>query len=169
MVLLKLKIDLQSCCPSCNVLKRGLRKPFSASVAGISQIFPCWHSVPPYLDGNKIFSHNWSNAFLITQRCKRCFYKLCTGQSWSTHVLKFLWMKHRCETAGMAGDLQGGIALACHQSVRCVSSISWVFLTAVTIGGEFGPIQESGTGKCCYLPGGRDYRACSILLRCLSF
>lgn len=77
-------------------------------------------------------------------------------------------MKHRSETAGMAIDLQRGIAPACHQSVRCVSSISWVFHTAVTIGGEFGPIQECGTGKCCYLPGGRGHRDGSIL-RCLNF
>lgn len=69
----------------------------------------------------------------------------------------------------MAVDLQRGVARTSHQAVRCVSSVSWVFHTAVTTGGELGPVQESGTGKCCYLPGGRDYRACSILLRCLSF
>lgn len=62
-----------------------------------------------------------------------------------------------------------GNCLASHQPVRCVSSVSWEFHSALTAGGDSGPIQESGTGKCCYLPGGRDYRACSILLRFLSF
>lgn len=51
-------------------------------------------------------------------------------------------MKHRSETAARAVGLQRGIALACHQSVRYVPFLSWVFHTAVTKGGEFSPFRN---------------------------